>query len=111
MLVAIIVLVFLVILGIGLYIAYKHLSSDNKGQCIYTTPTSGGYTCNCSKGMSQSNCSKNNGIYDSAGTCESTFIDTCKAQLIGSCIIGASCSYPSVKSDCKGTFTIGKTCS
>ena len=107
------ILLIIILMGVGIYIAYTRLSKSAKSQCIYVTPstTDQNLTCNCAKGMSQTDCNSRNGLYSSITSCDSTFNNICKSQLLGNCISSTNqCSYPSTKNSCNGTWNMGVEC-
>ncbi len=108
----VIVGLFLILLFV-VYLWVKHLKSSSAGQCIYVTSSGTTYNCNCSRGMSQKDCTNNNGLYDAAGICDSSFVAICQNQLLGSCTTSVSCFFPSTKDVCtssSGSWTPGNTC-
>ncbi len=95
----------------GIYYISKH-SSTSRGQCVYVTASSGSgnYVCNCAKGDIQDDCASKQGLYDQAENCSGDFMTICETKLLGSCVTTSSCTFPTTKEDCKGTWSLGNSC-
>jgi len=87
--------------------------STVKGQCVFAASKAqgSGYTCECTTSMTKNDCDSKQGVYDSSAKCDGDFSSICTSQLLGSCKMTSSCTFPTLKQDCsQGTWTAGNSC-
>lgn len=105
-----IVFIIIIVAGLTGALIYK-LSNES---CITIVNNGGVYELECRNGVSQSDCSSQNGLYQRRGCQDSSTLDTqYKSQLEGSCVTSTGCQYPVTQPDCKssrGVWKAGNSC-